>query len=329
MTVVLHVGLMKSGTTFVQQTLFAHRDRLASHDVLLPGRTWAAQVAHAKGALSGGDRASWDALAEQVRAHDGRSVVSVELLGPAEPGRRRRIVESLRPHRVEVVVTARDLNRSVVALWQETIQNGRTWTWADYLDGVRTVTTGEGRHESGRTFWRQMDLAGVTGGWAEVADRVSVVTVPPPGAPREVLLERFTEAAGLPGLDLVALTGNESLGLASTLALREVNERLDARGVAWKPSRAVRKRLLAKTVLAARKKVEPALGLAVPDWLAGAAADQVERTRALGPDLHGDWRDLTPVDVPGAIPEDVDPAAVRDAALAGLAGLVVDRARGR
>ena len=36
--VFLHIGLPKTGTTFVQSMLWAHRDRLRSQDVLLPGR---------------------------------------------------------------------------------------------------------------------------------------------------------------------------------------------------------------------------------------------------------------------------------------------------
>ena len=41
---VLHVGVMKSGTTFVQRVLLANRDRLAEHGVLFPGKQWRRQV---------------------------------------------------------------------------------------------------------------------------------------------------------------------------------------------------------------------------------------------------------------------------------------------
>ena len=39
--------------------------------------------------------------------------------------------------------------------------------------------------------------------------------------------------------------------------------------------------------------------------------------------LVGDWADLTPVDVPGIDPETLDEREVGEAALAGLAGLLV------
>lgn len=317
MTVVLHVGLMKSGTTWIQQQLFAHRDELAAAGVRLPGRTWGQQASGVKGALKGGKPRKWEALAAEATSYDGRSVISVELLGPAGPTQRRRVVEALAPHDVEVVVTARDLGRSVVALWQETVQNGRSWSWPDYLEGVRT---GEG--EAGRTFWRQLDLPEVVAAWAEVAGTVTVVTVPPPGAERRLLLDRFGQAAGLPRLDPVSTRANESLGLASVLVLRQLNERLEEEGVRFKRTRKVRKQLLAKEVLAARRADEPSLGLTVPAWLAEAAAQRVERVQGLDVALVGDWADLEPVDVPGVEVDGVPVGAQLDAATAAVAGLV-------
>jgi hypothetical protein len=263
-------------------------------------------------------------MAGAITAHPGRSVVSVELIGPANEKARERLVGALRPHRVEVVITARDLNRSLVALWQETIQNGRTWTWPEYVAGVRAAcppTAGD-VPDSGRTFWRQQDLVRIASAWLEIADRVSVVTVPHPGAPRHVLLERFTEAAALPQMVVAEGRGNESLGLASVLALRRMNELLDECDLSYPAGNRLRKMILAKQVLAARRKDEPTLGLSVPDWLVDASATQVERARSLPVDLHGDWADLTPVSVPGGSIDDVEPAQVAEAAIAGMAGLV-------
>ena len=322
--VVLHVGLMKSGTTFVQQQIFAQRELLESGGVLLPGRSWGAQVSAVNGVLGRQeDPALWEQLAATATAHDGRSVISVELLGPARPRLRERLVASLRPSRVEVVITARDLNRSVVSLWQEKVQNGSTWTWPDYLDGVRGACPPvPPETEAGRTFWRQQDLHRIAAGWAEVADRLTIVTVPPPGAPQGLLLDRFAQAAGIPVLPVVETFGNESLGLASVLALREVNEILASRDLVFPRGRALRKRVLAKQVLAGRRKDEPRLGLEVPPWMVEAAAAQTERVRALDVDLVGDWSDLTPVPVPGVGVQDVPEVEVRRAAVAGLAGLL-------
>ncbi len=324
-TVVLHVGLMKSGTTFVQQQLFAHRDLLAEKAVHFPTESWGIQVGAVKDVLHRRTPDRWAPIAAAMAGHDGVSVFSMEFLAPAGGKQRERVVASLRPARVEVVITARDLNRSLIARWQETIQNGRTWHWADYVDAVhdaRPSASSAQDSEAGRAFWRHQDLAAVAEAWGASADQLTLVTVPHPGADRRLLLDRFCRATGLPELPLVETSSNDSLGAASTLALRRMNELLEARDLAFPIGSRVRKGFLAKEVLAARKRAEPSLGLPVPEWLAEEAADQVRRARELPLQLVGEWADLTPVPVPGIDPGEVPDGEVAQAAIAGLAGLV-------
>ena len=42
--VLLHVGLPKSGTSYLQKLLSANRERLRGHGVLFPGADWSDQV---------------------------------------------------------------------------------------------------------------------------------------------------------------------------------------------------------------------------------------------------------------------------------------------
>ncbi len=330
--VVLHVGLMKSGTTFIQRQLFAHQAILRDRGTLVPGARWADQVtAVSDGLRRGGNHdGSWETLTTEIDEWSGTAVVSMEFLGPAGPRVIRRLIGSLAPARVEVVVTARDLNRSIAALWQETIQNGRSWTWPEYVAGVRAgcpwhdpaETT-----EAGRTFWRQQDLSRIAGSWGKAADRLTVVTVPHPGAAREELLDRFTTAAGIAPLEVASGGGNESLGVASTLALRRMNELLSEEGMDFPMASDVRKGFLAKRVLAARRPDEPGVGLPVQDWVVSMCEELVARVRELPVEVVGDWADLAPVDVPGIDPGDVPADAVAEAAIAGMAGLIKRRER--
>lgn len=325
---VLHVGAMKSGTTFIQSRLFAHRDLLQERGIRVPGRRRRSQVLAVQQLLRGGG-AMWDKHAAAVSRHDGTSVISMELLGPARPD----VVEALRDSvdaEVEVVITARDLNRCIPAMWQETVQNGRTWGWHDYLIGARTdrpsARTGAPATEAGRAFWIQQDLVRIARTWGAVfgPEHVTVVTVPPPGSPPELLWDRF---ASLVGPELAGLTSapdpNESLGAASATAMRRLNELLDAEGLPFPQGHQLRKRLLTKQVLAARKSTEPAIGLGVLPWVTQEADAQRDGLVDLGVRLVGDWADLTPVAVPGIDPETLDEREVREAALAGLAGLLV------
>lgn len=331
---VLHVGAMKSGTSYVQSRLFANKRMLLDRGILVPGMNWLSQVMAASDVLRGGE-AQWAKMAGKVQAHEGTSVISMEYLGPVRPVVVRRVLASFPDHEVTVVVTARDLNRSIPAMWQETVQNGRTWTFADYLAGIEAWRPGNRDEtaeppESGRTFWRQQNIVRFARTWGEEvgASRVVVVTVPPPGAPRELLWERFCSVLGTsPDGFAPARMGNESVGAASTLVIRRVNELLNDEGLVFPEGTDLRKGVLAKQVLAARKREEPAIGLPVAPWVADHAAHMVSALDGLGVSLVGSWDDLTPVDVPGVDPATVSSSVVADAAIAGLAGLLAEQIR--
>ena len=332
--VILHVGTMKSGTSYLQALIFAEKERLAAAGVLVPGKAWGVQSRAIQQAIGIADkrRDAWEQMLSDVAEHrGGPSIISMEFLGPVRPKLVKRIVDELGGD-VDVVFTVRDLNRTLVSMWQETIQNGRSWTWEDYHAAVAAQAPGreEGVHDRGSaagSFWRQQHVVRLVQEWSSVVgtDRVSVVTVPQPGADRSELARRFGEATGVDfGTDPVVKTANESLGLASILALRRLNELLDDADVTSKAMFRLRKRLLAKTILAARRSEEPSLGLAVEDWVVEQTRHTVAELSASGVRLVGDWADLEPVAVKGVTPGDVADAQISEAALAGLAGLIVD-----
>lgn len=335
--VVLHVGTMKSGTSYLQAMLFAQQQRLAAAGVLVPGRVWGDQVAAVQHAISrGGPRHHWEAMAAEINAHPGEAVISMEFLGPVRPPAAARVLEPLAGTPVQIVVTARDLNRTLVSLWQETVQNGRSWTWEEYYAAARDAAPGSDRGHEDRatpagTFWRQQHLVRILGDWADRVgtDNVTLVTLPHPGAPSSTLTERFTEATGFPiDPSLPVPRANESLGLASALVLRELNEALDAQELAWPQGQRLRKQIIAKTALAALAKDEPRLGLRVADWVRTQTEATVAEVRKLGVRVVGDLADLEPVDVPGITPAEVDVALVARAAQTALAAAVVDKLKG-
>lgn len=332
--VVLHVGAMKSGTSYLQARLFANRAALLERGVLVPGSGWVDQVHAVRAVLGSGPVGAvdqpWERLVAQVDAAPGTAVVSMEFLGPARADAARRVAASFGDADVRVVVTARDLNRNLPAMWQETVQNGRSWTWSEYLEQARERRPGDGmgsvdRRTAGGTFWRQQHLPRIVSRWTQAVGRpVRLVTLPRPGGPREVLWERFARAAGFDPAGLGTVRrANESLGLASTLALRRLNVELDRRGVSWPDSAELRKFVVAKRILAGRRGAEDALGLDVPPWVREQSHQTVRLLQELEPVLVGDWDDLLPVPVPGLRPEDVAETEVTDAAFHTLAELVI------
>ena len=54
----------------------------------------------------------------------------------------------------------------------------------------------------------------------------------------------------------------------------------------------------------------------------------VARLQHLGVELVGEWRDLSPVEVPGVDPDRVGDAELTEAACAALAGLLAAQIRG-
>ena len=74
---VLHVGAMKSGTSFIQSRLFANKRMLRDdRGILVPGMNWLSQVMAARDVLGSGEE-QWAKMAGKVHAHEGTSVISM------------------------------------------------------------------------------------------------------------------------------------------------------------------------------------------------------------------------------------------------------------
>lgn len=321
--VVLHVGSMKSGTSYLQSLMMANRELLAERGLLLPGEVWRDQVSGVADVLGrtrvarAPQEGAWQALVDQISAWEHTGLISMEFLGPVGVKRIERVVSSFPEGSVEVVVTARDLNRQVPAMWQEALKNGRFFTFDEYVEAVRV-------HDGpGKAFWREQTIAAMCRRWSEVVgvENVTLVTVPQPGAPAGELWRRFAAAIGVDGHDVVEPeSANESLGAASVEVMRRLNALLaDLDFSEYAP---VAKHRLAKKALAARRSSEPALGFDVPPWLPALSERMIGRLETLGVRVVGDLAELTPVSVPGVRPDDVPVEEQLEAAVVGLESLV-------
>lgn len=323
--VVLHVGLMKSGTSFLQQVLRHNKDLLREQGVLFPS-PWKRQVQAVKDVIGDGT-GPWPELVEEINAWPGTAVISMEFLAPRVPAKARQIVSSFAPATVQVVISIRDLARTIPAMWQEMVQNRGTTTWPDYLAGVKA----EDRSSPGpgRAFWVRQDAPGITETWQQAAGRarVTVLTVPPPGSPPELLWERFAALVPIEGDMDLDVRANPSLGLASVLVLRELNLRIDAEEDPLTPRQYERtvKQLLAKRGLTGLPG-DPRLGYDA-DWVAARGDRDLERLRALAPRVAGDLDELRCPPVPGADPADVTVEQRLEAALVALTHAVTVLAR--
>jgi hypothetical protein len=324
--VFLHVGVMKSATSYLQDLCDANRDRLLAQGLLW---TRSGDNFLATDDLLGtrrerpGLEGAWRRLAEQIEAHPGDALISNELLAPVNQRKRTRLVEALRPAETSVVVTARDVARVIPSQWQTGARNRSTVGWRDY---VASLVADDG-NETAAGFWRRQDVPAIVSNWAEQVslDRVTVVTVPPPGVAAAALGERFAAAVGITAEGFVQPeASNPSVGLVSAELLRRVNERTD--DFAWLEYRWAFKHALARLVLAERASREPAMTLDAEAlaWARERGAQIAEALDASGVRVIGDLADLIPAaDPPPPGEPAVEPseAELLDAAVDGLAGM--------
>ncbi|MGH3326889.1 MAG: hypothetical protein ACRDPT_03660 [Streptomycetales bacterium] len=336
--VYLHIGAPKTGTTYLQAVLGRNRGRLAAEGVLWPG--WGDQVLAVRDVIDDtrpGQRSdevpgAWWRLRERIHAWRGRAaVVSMEWLVNATPGQVQRAVDSLAPWEVRVVLSARDLARTVVAQWQESMQSAKTWTWEEFLAGV--TAEDPGKTPAGRRFWHQQDLGSILRTWGQVvpAERSYLLTVPPQGAAEDLLWQRFASVIGVPAARydtaVRAGGGNQSLGVVSAELMRRLNIASREQGVSWADYTRYLKHGLAKGQLSRRAALEE--GLRFPEacypWAIQRARRLVCEVEGFGPRVVGDLDELVPVPPkPGTVAPlaEVSTEDLLEAALFGITGLV-------
>ena len=307
----LHIGAMKTGTTFLQQLMIDNKDQLAADGYLFPGKAWGRQVRAAQDViysrykdpkLQVATRGAWQAMASEMLSHDGAaSIYSMEFLSFAGSRKAKRIVTTLQPAPVHVILTVRDATATIPAHWQTTVRNGRTTTWPDFMRAIRKRPVPipalmKMSNPAFHRFRRTQDVARMLGAWRRhlPAERIHVVTVPPRGSDPRLLWDRFSQVVGLdPDRYPSPATGaNQSLGYASSELLRRVNAELDH--VLTTDYNATLRDYLAGCVLASRGAVEPAPRLDSATY--AFALEWNQRTRkavlASGATVTGDLDDL-------------------------------------
>jgi acetolactate synthase regulatory subunit len=228
--VFLHIGLPKTGTTYLQTVLWASKSALAADGFLLPGgghreHLWAALELQERPNLEQRHRKAPGTLARLVKAvhrHRGPAILTHEFMCGASREQAARLVESLAPAEVHVVITARDTLGMLTSGWAEYVKNGGTKPLAE-MRGDRLGGQGE-------FGWRTWDLGGVLRRWGRHVPphQVHVLPMPSPGAPRD---QHWRSFAGVLGLDPERYDApeeprNPALGVVQIELLRRVNPHL-------------------------------------------------------------------------------------------------------
>ncbi len=229
-----------------------------------------------------------------------------------------------------MVITARDLARTIPAAWQEFLQNAEVWSWSEFLGAV--TSENPRATPAGNLFWSQQDLGKILAVWRDSvpAEQLHLVTLPQSGAPAGELWSRFAQVLGVEAAlyDAGGRGSNESLGRESTDLMLRLNEVSRLREVDWKTYEEMFKHALAKRGLSKRRHVESPQRRVPPEleaWTRARTVEQVKAIEASGASVVGDLTDLEPVFETGEESAS-DTEAVLEAAVEGLVALAKDRA---
>jgi len=318
--VFFHIGLPKTGTTYLQSILWSHREALRKRGLLLPGverrdHLWSScvvrQDAHIaeRNALA---ESSWDRVVEEILDWPGDAVISHEFFSSASREQASTAVRRLAPGEVHVVVTARDTLDLFVSSWQEAIKNKETVSLSDYC-------TSTSEDPLVVWDWRALDLGLVLERWSAAvpAEHVHVIPVARRQTGADELWYRFATVLGIgpDGIDPSRGFRNPSMGVVETETLRRINASLEGFDTPFDRGVWVRT-FLADDRLAPRGG-EPFWPS--PDQIADCrhrAARAVALTKESGFDVAGGLDDLL---VPAELPSRRHPDSVTDAEITAAA----------
>lgn len=238
--VYLHIGAMKTGTTFLQDLLEANREDLKKAGYLFPGEQFS-DISHAvRDLLFSSDdaevqeqtRGKWARLVDEIVSFDGKAaIISMEFLSFADAEGAARVLDSFPGHEVHVVLTVRDAERAIPAQWQTSMRNGSKVTLPKFVQGTRQVVRGkESSAKGARIFQRTQGIPRMLETWTPLVGpkRMHVITVPPSGSDPALLWQRFAKVVGVrpKAAGVLPSAANPSLGHASSELLRRVNKEL-------------------------------------------------------------------------------------------------------
>lgn len=322
---ILHIGAMKTGTTYLQHLLEANREQLASAGILWPGETWEHQTFAAMDVMAAAaGRAPrnpaavgmWDHISGQMREHDGpTSVFSMEFLSYADEEQGEQIVAAFPDHDVHVVITVRDARYAVPAQWQTSCRMAGVVPLRRVVKAMDRPPDAPTPGRAAKLLQRTQNIPRMLEVWGALvgADRMHVVTVPPKGSDPALLWTRFADVLGIapelctPPESYV----HTSLGHESAEFLRLVNVALgpDAR------ARGVRqvKRVLVRELLTHADTETPIRlnrrGVRLSGRWNGRARDAI---LASGAHVVGDLDDLRTGPPPDDLPADLHEPSVED-----------------
>lgn len=267
---ILHIGLQKSGTTYLQELIASGAGELATAGIVYPvspidkrrrrteNHEWASygllgpEYPWVSEQRATAEQGAWKALERQVARTKGTVLLSAEALSVIRAPAIRVLLDRLGVTDVEVVVTSRSLSRSLPSLWQQHVRNGRRLGFERYLGILgeqRRLPEARIEEDGELHLWRAFAIGRLARRWARAVGESRVRVVTSPGRPPELLWARFAEAIGVPGFTFKsreAATKPVHTGLTApeAVVLTSLNSALASAGWTADRSRRLREAVL-------------------------------------------------------------------------------------
>lgn len=344
--VILHIGLQKSGTTYVQKVLQECGDAVASAGITYPlpsprrrrrdveNHEWPTygllgnEFPWVSRRRAESEREHWVRLLRQVRRSSRPVLLSAEALSVIRTPAIRRLLDALDASHVDVVITARSLGRTLPSLWQQHIRNGRRTDFEGYLAGLaeqRERPADEIENQLKLDRWRAFAVGGLVRRWAKEVglDQVRLVTAG--GGPPRTLWSRFVTAIGVPALEdvppwpVLDLRTHSGLTAPETQLMMSLNEALVDAEWNGHDAGALRERIVTRGFQARpHRGARIMIPMEWRDRVARWSEEDLADLEATGVTVIGDLADLAY----RPEPEPVRPVAPEEIAQAGAAAIM-------
>lgn len=293
----IHIGAEKSGSTYLQNILWANQERLRNAGVCVPGENqrvhfdigWDIQEKRQKDEHPpkywvGSYRRALDEIAASG-CHS--AVITDERLARANRKHVAKALAEADSFDVHIVYVMRDLAGLLPSSWQEQVKNGRTFSFEEWLDRAR-------QHVDRDTFWRYHDLDDVIRRWSPDGSVPVHVIALPPSSSDDTLWSRFCQVLEVDAdVEEPGEQANPSLGWAETELLRRVQAQMpNAR-----QARLLMKMFVSGKLLANRSSSSPILiPAAHREWIERENAARIASFERQVPAAVGSAADLEVAD---------------------------------
>ena len=343
-SILLHIGVHKTGTTAIQAALANARPVLGSYGVQYPG-THQAHRAVASSAMNrrlgwrpGGvpdpEKSAWSDFVRDAHGFSGVTVCSSEFFAESDDDTARAIIEAIGVNRVHVVITLRNLGKILPSAWQQLLKSGYEVDYASWLDNAFNAQEPQ-LHAKSRNFWVRHRHDTVVRRWAELVgpERVTVVVVD--DSDRTGIYLAFEQLLNIAPGELAKFrdeSNNRSMTVPEAEFLRALNIAVGG-GKGWKPYSHKQHDGLIKAMTDGRAAPAGEPRLETPQWALDRAAalahEYVEVIRELGVNVIGNL-DVLESRLTG--PEHIDYTKIDrlpiDAAVASILGAMSTRSGG-